>query len=67
MEGNWDWELGSKTRTGSWEERWRLDEIFSGGDMGERHQIHLLTIVRGDGGLGRCMNLGSSTQGSAEG
>lgn len=35
--------------------------------MGERYQIHLLTVVRGDGGLGRCMNLGSGTEGSAEG
>lgn len=34
-EGNWDWELGSKTGTGSWEERWRLDEILVEGTRGE--------------------------------
>ena len=34
-EGNWDWELGSKTGNGSWEERWRLDEILVEGIWGE--------------------------------
>lgn len=27
-EENWDWELGSKTGNGSWEEKWKLDEIL---------------------------------------
>lgn len=35
MEGNWDWELGSKTGTGSWEERWILDEILVEGTWGK--------------------------------
>lgn len=33
-EGNRDWELGSKTGNGSWEERWRLDEILVEGTWG---------------------------------
>lgn len=33
-EGDWDWELGSETRNGSWEERWRLDEILVEGTWG---------------------------------
>ena len=34
--------------------------------MGGRHQMQVLTVVRGGGGLGRCMGLGSSAEGSAE-
>lgn len=33
-EGNWDWELDSKTRNGSWEERCRLDVILVVGTWG---------------------------------
>lgn len=34
--------------------------------MGVRNMKQVVTVVRGAGGLGRCMGLGSSAEGSAE-
>lgn len=34
-EGSWNWELGSKTGNGRWEERWGPDELLVEGMLGE--------------------------------
>lgn len=44
----------------------RLNKIVVEGTWA-RHWVQVLTVVRGGGGLGRCMVLGSGAEGCAEG
>lgn len=62
---NWEWELDSKTRNGNCESKWKLNKIVVE-EMWARAWVQGLIMVRGGGELGRCMGLGSGSEGCAE-